>query len=54
MPLIEESQDEEDPVAYRYVFRVFYFFKINLRLFVLISSSIYILIRIKLAHSNMI
>ena len=42
MPLIEESQDEEDPVAYRYVFRVFYFFKINLRFFVLGSSSIYI------------
>ena len=26
MPLIEESQDMEDPIAYRYIFKVFYFF----------------------------
>ena len=26
MPLIEESQDKEDPIAYRYIFKVFYFF----------------------------
>ena len=29
MPLIEESQDKEDPIAYRYIFKIFFFFQMK-------------------------